>query len=80
MVMLDHTVSKSRFKARALEYFREVERTGRELVVTDHGEPVIRIVPYRADPARALRSLRESVVRYDAPLEPVGEDDWEAGG
>ncbi|HKJ01026.1 MAG TPA: type II toxin-antitoxin system Phd/YefM family antitoxin [Longimicrobiales bacterium] len=74
------TISKSRFKARALEYFREVERTGRELVITDRGEPVIRIVPYRAEPGRTLQSLRESVVRYDAPTEPVDEDTWEAGG
>jgi len=28
-------VSKSRFKAKALDYFRQVERTGKELVVTD---------------------------------------------
>ena len=74
------TISKSRFKARALEYFREVERTGRELVITDRGEPVIRIVPYRAEPGWTLQSLRESVVRYDAPTEPVDEDTWEAGG
>jgi prevent-host-death family protein len=76
---MTQTVSKSRFKARALEYFREVERTGRELVITDRGEPVIRIVPYRAEPARALQALRETVVRYDAPTEPVAIEDWEAG-
>jgi prevent-host-death family protein len=72
------TISKSKFKARALEYFRQVERTGRSLVVTDHGRPVVKIVPYREDPAAAFTELRESVVRYDAPLEPVGNDDWES--
>ena len=71
------TVSKSRFKARALEYFREVERTGRELVITDRGEPVARILPYRAEPGRALQTLRETVMHYDAPTEPVAVDDWE---
>jgi prevent-host-death family protein len=76
---MNDRVSKSRFKAHALEYFREVQRTGRELVITDRGEPVLKIVPYRAEPGRALLTLRESVVRYDAPKEPVGEDDWEAG-
>jgi len=30
-------VTKSKLKARMLEYFREVERTGEPLVVTDHG-------------------------------------------
>jgi antitoxin (DNA-binding transcriptional repressor) of toxin-antitoxin stability system len=57
-----------------------VERTGRELVITDRGEPVIRIVPYRAEPGRALQSLCETVVRYDAPTEPVADDVSEAGG
>lgn len=74
------SVSKSRFKARALEYFREVERSGRPLVVTDHGKPVIKIVPYSEDPAAAFVELRDSVVRYEAPTDPVGVEDWESAG
>ena len=73
-------ISKSQFKARALEFFREVERTGRALIVTDHGRPVLRIVPYRDDPKAAFTDLKESVVRYDAPTEPVGSEDWESSG
>jgi prevent-host-death family protein len=73
-------VSKSRFKARALEYFREVERTGRPLIVTDHGKPVIKIVPFREDPTAAFTELRDSVARYEAPTEPVGVEDWETAG
>jgi prevent-host-death family protein len=72
------TISKSRFKARALDYFRMVERTGRPLIITDRGVPVLQIVPYRPDPAEALRVLRDSVVRYEAPMAPVGEEDWES--
>jgi prevent-host-death family protein len=49
--MVMKTVSKSQLKARALEYFREVERAGEELVLTDRGKPVLKIVPYRRDPA-----------------------------
>jgi prevent-host-death family protein len=74
------SISKSQFKARALEYFREVERTGRPLVVTDHGTPVIKIVPYTQDPAAAFHELRDSVVRYEAPTDPVGVEDWESAG
>jgi hypothetical protein len=33
-------VSKSALKAKMLEYFRRVEETGEELIVTDNGEPV----------------------------------------
>ena len=74
------TVSKSRFKERALEYFREVERTGRPLIVTDRGKAVIKIVPYREDPGAAFAELRDSVVRYEEPTEPVGVEDWESAG
>jgi prevent-host-death family protein len=75
---MERLVSKSSFKAKALEYFREVESTGKELVITDHGKPVLKIVPYSHDPEEALRSLRGSVIRYVDPPEPVGLEDWEA--
>ncbi len=32
---MDGTISKSKFRARAFELFREVEKTGRQLVITD---------------------------------------------
>ena len=75
---MQQQVSKSSFKARALEYFRQVERTGKELVITDRGKPVLKVSPYRRDPAAALKALRGSVLRYDDPTEPVGLEDWEA--
>jgi len=71
-------VSKSRFKAKALELLRKVEETGGELIVTDRGRPVARVVPYAADPDRLLNELRESVVRYDDPELPVDAGAWEA--
>ena len=40
--------------------------------------PVVRISPYRPDPQRGMLELRDSVVRYEAPLEPVGVEDWES--
>ena len=75
---MEHLVSKSSFKAKALEYFRQVESTGEELVITDNGKPVLKIVPYTHDPEEALRALRGSVIRYTDPLEPVGLEDWES--
>lgn len=72
-------VSKTEFKARALELFRQVEATGEPIVVTDHGKPALEIRPYRATPQRdPLEVLRGSVLRFDDPLSPVGDDVWEA--
>ena len=73
-------VSKSRFKAHALELFRQVERTGKPIVITDRGTPVLTLAPYRAEPDAALRVLRESVVKYKSPTKPVAQDDWDSGG
>jgi prevent-host-death family protein len=75
-----NTVTKSKLKAQALEYFRQVERTGKELIITDRGKPVLKLVPYREDPRDALRSLRGTVKRYEGPTEPVGVEDWESLG
>jgi prevent-host-death family protein len=72
------SVSKSRFKAQALELFREVERTGQPIIITDRGTPVLKVTPYREDPDAALRVLRETVVKYDAPTQPVADEDWES--
>ena len=71
------TVSKSKFKPRALEYFRKIQETGEELVLTDHGKPVLKITAFKPDPAAALKSLRNTVVRFTDPLQPTGEV-WEA--
>lgn len=72
------TLSKSQFKPEALKYFRQVEETGLELVITDRGRPVAKIVPYEQAPEKLLRAFRGSVLRYDDPTEPVGVEDWEA--
>ena len=72
------TISKSRFKAKALELFRQVERTGKPIIITDRGTPVLRLARYHEDPDAALRVLRESVVKYTAPTKPVGDDEWDS--
>lgn len=71
-------VSKSKFKSRALQYFREIERTGRPVIITDRGRPVAKVVPYSENPEQLLNDLRHTVVQYSDPLEPVGVEDWEA--
>jgi len=71
-------VSKSEFKARALEFFRQVEASGESVVVTDHGKPTLEVRPYRTIERNPLDVLRGSVVRYDDPMEPV-DVQWEAG-
>lgn len=70
-------VSKSQFKAKALEFFRQVEASGTPIVITDNGRPTLEIRRYEQSTRDPLEVLRGSVLRYDDPMEPVGEDDWE---
>jgi antitoxin (DNA-binding transcriptional repressor) of toxin-antitoxin stability system len=71
-------VSKSEFKAKALEFFRQVETSGEPFVVTDHGQPKLEVRPYKTSERSPLDVLRGSVLRFDNPTAPVAEDDWEA--
>jgi len=73
-------VSKSRFKAQALELFRQVEASGEPLVITDHGRPCLEVRPYRPQTDDPLERLRGSVLRFEDPFEPVAAGDWEALG
>lgn len=75
---MESQVSKSQFKAKALELFRKIERTGEPVVVTDHGKPSVEVRPYRSREADPLARLKGSVLSYRAPTQPVAEEDWEA--
>lgn len=71
-------VSKSEFKAKALELLREVEAGSEPLIVTDRGKPSIEVRCYRPTERAPLDILKGSVKEYVSPLEPVGETGWEA--
>ncbi len=75
---MTQTISKSAFKPQALKYFRQIEEQGQEIIITDHAKPVLKIIPYKQKPHIILEELRNSVLHYDAPFDPVGEEDWDA--
>ena len=72
---MDNMDSKSQFKLRASYYFREVEKSGKNLIISGHGKPVIKIVPYTEYPETALEALRDTVIDYKEPTEPVSGDE-----
>ncbi len=75
---MSRMVSKSQFKPKALNYFRQVEQSGKEIVITDRGKPVLKLVPYTEKPEAWLKPLRGSVRKYLKPTEPVTAEEWEA--
>ncbi len=70
-------ISKSQLKPKMLKIFRQIENTGEELVVTDHGNPVLLISPYSEKADESFKELAGSVLKYDKPAEPVGLNDWD---
>jgi len=76
--MPNQRVSKSEFRAKAFELLRRVESSGESLILTDRGRPTLELRPYRADARDPLDILRGTLLRYDNPMDPVAEHDWEA--
>ena len=70
-------ISKTEFKAHALEVLREIERSGKSRVITDHGRPTIEIKKLRQRKKSPLEVLKGTVLEYHAFDEPVGTDDWQ---
>lgn len=70
-------ISKTHFKAKALEFFRQIETSGESVVITDHGKPALEIRPYRNVDRDPRDTLQGSVIRYDDPTAPV-DVEWEA--
>lgn len=74
-------VPAAEFKATCLELLGRVRETGADYVVTRHGRPVARVVPYES-PARAgtfFGSLKGSVLAFDRPFDSIdGEYDIHA--
>lgn len=72
------SVSKSVFKQKALELFRKVEKEKTEIIITDHGKPVLKLVVIdESNPIEELKKLQGTVKKYEKPLDPVGVDRWE---
>jgi antitoxin (DNA-binding transcriptional repressor) of toxin-antitoxin stability system len=72
-------ISKGKFKAHALELFRKVQETGEPLIITDYGKSVLKLIPYdEKKESVTLESLRDTIIKYEDPLDPVGVEDWEA--
>jgi antitoxin (DNA-binding transcriptional repressor) of toxin-antitoxin stability system len=73
-----NVVSKSQFKSKALEFFRQVETSGESVIITDHGQPKLEVRRFQPQQDEPLTRLRGTVLRYERPTEPVGAEDWEA--
>lgn len=71
------SVSKSKLKAQLLEFLRLVESEGEEIIVTDHGRPVVRISKYAQAPStEELFGEMRGKVKYFEDLTTPTTEEW----
>ena len=70
-------VAAAEFKATCLELMNRVRETGAEYIVTKHGTPVAKLVPYKASGRKGLfGSMKGTLLKYERPFDSIdGEYD-----
>ena len=65
------------FKAKCLGLMDHVRETGAEYIVTKHGKPVAKLVPYTEPrPKSFFGFMKGTVLRYERPFDPI-DDEWD---
>ena len=74
---MPESISKSKLKSKMLEIFRRLEADGDELIVTDNGKPVLRIIPYNQKSSVAdLFSPYQGQVVYLEDVDTPTMNEW----
>jgi antitoxin (DNA-binding transcriptional repressor) of toxin-antitoxin stability system len=72
------TISKSKLKAKMLEIFRQLEASGDELIVTDQGKPVLKIIPIKQKSSvKELFADYQGQVTYQEDINTPSLQEWE---
>ena len=74
------TIKASEFKAKCLKLMDEVEETGQEIVITKHGRPVSRLVPYRRKPQLTFGRNRDNIRILGDIVSPMPVEWYEEQG
>jgi antitoxin (DNA-binding transcriptional repressor) of toxin-antitoxin stability system len=72
-----HKVSKSYLKTHMLRIFRDLEKSGEELIVTDNNRPVLKIVPVKEGKSvgDVFGGLQGKVV-FREDIDATTEEEW----
>jgi len=74
-------VSKGVLKAKMLEYFRKVEETKEELIVTNNNVPVLKVIPIQCDQAKSWAEIfsKSNRITYKSIEDLISSEDQEWG-
>lgn len=70
-------IAKGKLKAHMLEYFRKIEETGEELVVTDNRKPVLKVIPFKKKKHfKKIFAKYQGKAKYFAPITEPETEEW----
>ena len=72
------TIPAGRFRDNCLRIMDEVDRTGEAVIVTKHGQPVVKIMPAPREEARFIGSCPELEILGDIMGPSASSEDWES--
>lgn len=73
-----HTIQASEFKAKCLALMDDVARSGRVLIVTKNGRPIVELRPYSGGRAGSPFGLHPHLQIVGDILTPLEDISWEA--
>ena len=59
-------IAISKFPPEIRKFFRITEKSAEEVTITDHGKPVLKIIPYEKN-RQNIFDLKDKVLKYDNP-------------
>lgn len=71
------TIQAGKFKARCLALLDEVAQSNEPLVITKHGKPVAKLLPYDSEKDGSDSSLKGVATYIGDIISPI-DDEWEA--
>lgn len=70
-------IPAGKFKAECLKLMDEVKASGKEIVITKHRIPIVRLCPIEAKEEKLFGALKGTVHVKGDLLDPIGEE-WDA--
>jgi prevent-host-death family protein len=71
------TIQAGKFKAQCLALLDEVAQTHQHLVITKHGKPIAKLVPFDTEKDSEETPLKGLATYIDDILSPI-DDEWDA--
>lgn len=68
---MEHTLSIGTFKTQCYQLSQQVVEEESELIITKHGKPFIRVLPYTTSTHGKLNALKGTAIWTDDLMEPV---------